>query len=133
MKWFCLVLLCSTMPVQARDPGGKYAQANPELHEWFEGLRSGKGPCCADADGNVVKDADWEAVNDPAKPDVHYKVRIPNTAKVGDPIEWVDVKDEAVVTVPNKYGLAVVWPYNGYDKDMGSTVIVRCFMPGAGI
>ena len=29
----------------ARDRG-QYANTNPELKAWFDGLRSGKGPCC---------------------------------------------------------------------------------------
>jgi hypothetical protein len=42
----------------ARDLDGRYAQS--PLKQWFDSLKSGKGPCCSDADGNVVKDADWE-------------------------------------------------------------------------
>ena len=35
---------------------------------------------------------------------------------------------DALVTVSNKFGLAVVWPYKDYE---GRTQI-RCFIPGAG-
>ena len=42
----------------ARDPDGRYA--NSPLKQWFDGLRSGKGPCCSDADGSAVSDVDWE-------------------------------------------------------------------------
>jgi hypothetical protein len=52
--------------------------------------------------------------------DGHYRVRIYE--------QWLVVPDVAVVTEPNRFGPAVVWPYN--DR-LGNTRI-RCFMPGAG-
>ena len=42
--------------------------------------------------------------------------------------EWIFVPDDAVVTEPNKFEPAVVWPYMSPD---GQTQI-RCFIPGAG-
>jgi len=95
----------------ARDRG-QYANANPELKAWFEGLKSGKGPCCSDADGTAVSDVDWQSGNG------HYRVRIEG--------EWVDVPDEAVITEPNRVGRTMVWPIRGY---LGLTI--RCFMPGS--
>lgn len=89
---------------------GRYA--NSPLKEWFDGLRSGKGPCCSDADGSVLKDVDWESK------DGHYRVRIDG--------EWINVDEDAVLTTPNRYGPAMVWPLRGY---MG--VSVRCFLPGS--
>src|SRR6185437_8321501 len=39
-----LLLSASAAPsMHARDLDGRYAAQNPELHQWFEGLRSGKG------------------------------------------------------------------------------------------
>ena len=76
--------------MHARDLDGRYAAQNPELHQWFEGLRSGKGPCCSDADGSAVSDVDWETAGN------HYRVRIDGA--------WVDVPDEAVITEPNRIG-----------------------------
>lgn len=98
--------------MRARDVDGRYAAQNPELHEWFEGLRSGKGPCCSDADGSAVSDVDWETAGG------HYRVRIDG--------EWVVVPDEAVITEPNRIGRAMVWPIRGY---LGLSI--RCFMPGS--
>jgi hypothetical protein len=95
----------------ARDRG-QFANANPELKAWFESLKSGKGPCCSDADGTAVSDADWESGNG------HYRVRIEG--------EWVDVPDEAVITEPNRVGRTMVWPIRGY---LGLTIL--CFMPGS--
>ena len=106
------VLSLSPSPSKARDPDGKFAQANPHLHQWIEGLRSGKGPCCSDADGTAVADPDWETKGG------HYRVRIDG--------DWVDVPDEAVITEPNRLGRTMVWPIRGY---LGLTI--RCFMPGS--
>lgn len=79
----------------ARDRG-QFANANPELRAWFDGLKSGKGPCCSDADGTAVSDVDWESGNG------HYRVRIDG--------EWVAVPDNAVITEPNRVGRTMVWP-----------------------
>lgn len=105
-----LVALLSVAAAQARDPDGRYA--NSPLKEWFDGLRSGKGPCCSDADGSAVSDVDWESK------DGHYRVRLDGA--------WIEVPDEAVVTEPNRVGRAMVWPIKSY---MGVTI--RCFMPGS--
>jgi len=98
-------------PGQARDVG-QYAGANAELKAWFDGLKSGKGPCCSDADGTAVSDVDWQSASG------HYRVRLDG--------EWVDVPDEAVITQPNRIGRTMVWPLRGY---LGLTI--RCFMPGS--
>jgi hypothetical protein len=97
-------------PGYARDPDGRYA--NSPLKQWFDSLRSGKGPCCSDADGSAVSDVDWESK------DGHYRVRLDG--------EWLDVPDEAVITEPNRVGRTMVWPIRGY---LG--VSIRCFMPGS--
>lgn len=108
-----LVLSVFAAPaMHARDVDGRYAAQNPELHQWFEGLRSGKGPCCSDADGSAVSDVDWETAGG------HYRVRLDGA--------WVDVPDEAVITEPNRIGRTMVWPIRGY---LG--VSIRCFMPGS--
>jgi hypothetical protein len=106
---FCiLVLTIAGAVVQARDDG-RYAHS--PLKPWFEGLKSGKGLCCSDADGFAVSDPDWESK------DGHYRVRVDN--------EWVDVPDDAVITEPNRYGRTMVWPTKG---TLGTSI--RCFMPG---
>jgi hypothetical protein len=96
----------------ARDRG-QYANATPELKAWLEGLKSGKGPCCSDADGTAVSDVDWESGKG------HYRVRIDG--------EWVDVPDNAVITEPNRVGRTMVWPI----RDGVGGVYIRCFMPGS--
>lgn len=114
------VLVAGTFAVRrahARDPGGRHAAANPELHQWFESLRSGKGPCCSDADGSAVSDVDWESR------DGHFRVRLEE--------QWWDVPDDAVITEPNRAGRTMVWPV--YYRSTGAPVRVeiRCFMPGS--
>ena len=95
----------------ARDRG-QYANSNPELKAWFDGLRSGKGPCCSDADGTAISDADWESAGG------HYRVRLDG--------QWIDVPDDAVITEPNRVGRTMVWPMYSY---LGTSI--RCFMPGS--
>jgi hypothetical protein len=94
----------------ARDDG-RYA--NSPLKGWFEGLASGKGLCCSFADGVSIKDVDWDTEGG------HYRVRLYG--------EWIVVPDNAVVTEPNRFGLAVVWPF----MDVSGVTQIRCFMPGA--
>lgn len=123
LRGFSVLFLVSTTSMIARaHDDGRYAQANPELHEWVEGLKSGKGPCCSDADGSAVADVDWETK------DGHYRVRIPNKIVPGNPLVWVEVPDDAVITEPNRLGRTMVWPW--YSAISG--VQVRCFMPGPG-
>jgi hypothetical protein len=107
----------------ARDRG-QFANSNPEIKSWFESLHSGKGPCCSDADGTAISDADWESR------DGHYRVHIPRYGYLiggqQQELVWVDVPEEAVITEPNRVGRTMVWPIYGY---LGLTI--RCFMPGS--
>lgn len=105
-----LALPLSCGPGQARDPDGRYA--NSPLKQWFDSLKSGRGPCCSDADGSAVSDVDWESKNG------RYRVRIEGA--------WHEVPEDAVVTEPNRVGRTMVWPIKGY---LGMTI--RCFMPGS--
>ena len=105
--WFFL-----SLPSHARDLDGKYKDS--PLKPWFDSLASKKGLCCSFADGRMVDDPDIDMDG------AHYRVRIDG--------EWIDVPDEAVITQPNKFGRAVVWPYL---DDSGTQI--RCFLPGAGL
>jgi hypothetical protein len=109
----CAMLMSAlASSVAAARDRGQFANANPELKAWFDSLKSGKGPCCSDADGTAVSDADWKSGGG------HYLVRIEG--------EWVEVPDDAVITEPNRVGRTMVWPIRGY---LGLTI--RCFMPGS--
>jgi hypothetical protein len=103
----------SAMIVALVRDDGRYA--NSPLKSWFDQLASEKGLCCSFADGFRVDNVDWDTQ------DGHYRVRLNG--------QWIVVPDEAVVTEPNKFGAAVVWPYMGTD---GQTQI-RCFLPGTGV
>ena len=94
----------------ARDPDGRYADS--PLKQWFDSLKSGKGPCCSDADGTAISDADWESSAG------HYRVRIEG--------EWVEVPDEAIITEPNRVGRTMVWPIRGYGGVTKSSIEMPC-------
>jgi hypothetical protein len=99
------------LPLQwamARDDG-RYA--NSPLKPWFDSLKSGRGPCCSNADGIAVADPDWDLQGS------HYRVRLDG--------EWIVVPDDAVITEPNRAGRTMVWPIKG---TLGTSI--RCFMPG---
>lgn len=106
---FMAILMLSTLEARGRDDG-RYAQS--PLKPWFDSLKSGKGPCCSDADGSAVADVDWESKEG------RYRVRVEG--------EWYDVPDEALVTVPNLFKRTMVWPIKGWGG-----LTIRCFMPGA--
>jgi hypothetical protein len=114
-KWMVIGGVLLMLPLaahrgEARDPDGRYA--NAPLKQWFDSLKSGKGPCCSDADGYALSDVDWESGNG------HYRVRIDG--------EWHEVPDDAVITEPNRVGRTMVWPIRGYQG-----LSIRCFMPGS--
>lgn len=113
LRIVCAALLATlaASASHARDPDGRYAAGDAELHKWFDSLKSGKGPCCSNADGTAVADVDWETSHG------HYRVRLDG--------EWIEVPDDAVITEPNRIGRTMVWPIRGY---LGTSI--RCFMPG---
>lgn len=119
-----LALIALAAPFGHARDRGQFVNTNADLKAWFDGLRSGKGPCCSDADGSALSDTDWDSK------DGHYRVRVPRygSGLDGQPQElvWVDVPDEAVISEPNRVGRTMVWPIYGY---MG--VAIRCFMPGS--
>jgi hypothetical protein len=114
MKRVALLIFLMTTPALAHDA------EHPEFDGWFQNLHSEKGYCCSDSDGNVIKDTEWQSVNDPAKPNVHYRVKIKDA--------WVDVPDAAVLNMPNLYGQTMVWPFYKDGEPQ-----VRCFILGPGL
>lgn len=109
-------LLIVSAPVSAHWYGATRIGAPDKA--WWESLQPKGGglPCCDIADGQKVLDVDW----DTAGPNNSYRVRLNG--------QWIVVPDAAVVTAPNRFGPAVVWPYQDGDGVMR----IRCFMPGAG-
>ena len=109
-----LLMVLAIVPavsVWARDDG-RYGHS--PLKSWFDNLASGKGLCCSFADGFSIRDVDWDVI------DGRYRVRLDG--------HWVEVPDAALVTEPNRFGPAVVWPY----QDTDGVTQIRCFLPGAG-
>jgi hypothetical protein len=46
---------------------------------------------------------------------------------------WRDVPDAVVITEPNWFGPAVVWPvYSSMGSGKRDVAFIRCFLPGAG-
>lgn len=93
---------------------------------WWDSLHANGGnvPCCDIADGQKVEDVDWDTISVASadgQAQVRYRVRLNG--------QWIVVPPEAVVTEPNRFGQAVVWPYTDFQ---GKTQ-VRCFLPGAGV
>ncbi|MCP1741692.1 hypothetical protein [Bradyrhizobium japonicum] len=115
----CILLMVSTIG-NARNFDGRYSET--PLKPWFDKLRSALGPCCSDADGYAIADADWESR------DGRFRVRIPRSNEEADKniLIWVDVPDAALITVPNRAGRTMVWPIWGYQEPS-----IRCFMPGS--
>lgn len=106
-----LAAWCVGMYVSAAWPRDDGRYAGSALKPWFDALKSGKGPCCSDADGTALSDVDWETSGG------HYRVHING--------EWVDVPEDAVITEPNLAGRTMVWPMYRDGK-----VQVRCFIAG---
>jgi len=108
------VLLVTTLGLLAHDK--RHSKVTPQQKSWFDSLRSGKGPCCSDADGTALSDVEWESK------DGRYRVLIDG--------KWLDVPDEAVLKQPNLYGPTMVWlMYNSAFGGQLNTQI-RCFIPG---
>jgi hypothetical protein len=110
-----LIALTIISPTAFGRDDGRYA--NSPLKRWFDSLMSGKGLCCSMSDGVTLDDDDVETR------DGHYRVR---WGKHG----WVDVPDSALITQPNLYGRAMVWP-ESLTETLGG-VGIRCFIPGTG-
>lgn len=122
LGWLFAVILSDA---RARDLDGHYAASDPHFHAWFDSLSSGKGMCCSFADGRSVADPDW-GTEKAADGSQHYWVVVDG--------ERLTVPDNAVVTEPNRFGPAVVWPYRGAAQ--GGDEIktqIRCFIAGAGM
>ena len=103
-------MMLGLAPAIARDDG-RYA--NSPLKSWFESLHSkGGGQCCADADGMVLADVDWDTR------DGQYRVRLDG--------QWIMVPPDRVITEANRTGRSIVWP-----QYVDGSPVVRCFMPGS--
>lgn len=105
--YLAFALLIAPSLTLAKDDG-RYAQS--PLKSWFDSLRSGKGPCCSDADGEETE----------------YQIR---NGRYWIPVEGVmiEVPDAALLTQPNRFGRPMKWLFMENGKKA-----IRCFIPGAG-
>lgn len=103
-----LAMLVVGAQAHARDDG-RYAQS--PLKQWFDSLKSGKGFCCSDADGEQTE----------------YEMR---GNSYWAPIDGVmtEVPADALLNVPNKVGRAMKW-----ISTIDGRKSFRCFLPGAGL
>jgi hypothetical protein len=93
----------------ARDTTGLSDSLTQEQREWVRGLRAANGAsCCDDADGI---DPVWDIA------DGQYRVRYGG--------RWLTVSSDALLTQPNRIGVARAWLAHGEGE-----VFVRCFLPG---
>jgi hypothetical protein len=111
---FAVLFFVLSGVANARDPGGKYANADAAIHQWFTEQHNSVGQwCCNDADGHEYDD-DYSFDKDG---NVH--VLIDGEAVVVDAYK--------VLTGPNPTGHAVIWYLKGTAGPS-----VYCFAPGAG-
>jgi len=119
--WMRLALLLAAAAILVRDPTGKWA--NDPLAPWFRSLENKNGLyCCARADGNPLDDGEWDIK------DNHYRVFIEG--------EWTVVPDDAVISVPNKFGKAMVWlraDAHIASGEIQTITRILCFIPGSGV
>jgi hypothetical protein len=103
-----LSLLAAGLGV-ARDTTGLSDSLSQEQRDWVRGLRAANGAsCCDDADGI---DPVWDIH------DGHYRVHYGG--------QWLVVSPSALLTQPNRIGVARAWLVYGEGE-----VFVRCFLPG---
>lgn len=120
-KLVVVSLLLFSSSVLAKDVDGKWAQADPEKHQFYHDLHSrSKTWCCDISDGRALSDPDWQTQD---KPGSSYKVRLDG--------EWIDVPDSAIIDTPNKYGVPIVWSYRNNPLGGPSITTITCFLPGA--
>src|SRR5208282_2776033 len=115
------LLLCVLLGLMRH--GHAHMHDRADLNTWFNELASGKGLCCSFAEGKKVEDVDWDSGGPMNCVMVGTEQQCHSTYRVYLNGKWINVPDNALVTVPNKYGQAVVWPYTDSD---GATQI-RCF------
>jgi hypothetical protein len=117
MHWLLLLLV-----LLFASNAGAHDHNRPDLDRWFRQQYSMKGPCCDGDEAHHIADVDWDSTCVDGK--CHYRVMLYN--------KWWDVDDGAVVQGPNMSGTALVWSVPTYNGDEVISLLIRCFMPGAG-
>ena len=95
---------------RAIDTTGLSERLTQEQRDWVRELRAGNGmSCCDDADGI---DPEWDIAAG------EYRVRYGG--------RWLAVPPHALLTQPNRIGVARAWIGHGEGE-----TFVRCFLPGS--
>lgn len=111
-RWLLATWLTYAIPVFALA----HDHANPELDNWFKGLKNGHNQsCCDGSDALSILEPDWDMA------DNHYRVR------QSPRHQWLVVPHENLVKEKNKAGVAKVWPT---IDAAGTWTTIRCFLPG---
>jgi hypothetical protein len=115
---FFIGLLALSCSAQAADHG-QLGPTTPEVKAWANSLDNTLGEiCCSTADGWKPEEVEYEIKNN------RYRVKIDG--------EWYDVPPFAVIKRPNKFGFPVVWYYKTWLNGIRPSILIRCFIPGAG-
>ena len=116
--WICIALLTLSSCAEAADRG-QLGPTSPELKAWANSLDNTLGEaCCATADGWKPEEVEYDMK------DNNYRVKIEG--------EWHVVPPYAVIKRPNKFGFPVVWYYKTWLNGIKPSILIRCFIPGAG-
>jgi hypothetical protein len=115
---FFTVLIALSCSAQAADHG-QLGPTSPEIKAWANSLDNTLGEvCCSTADGWKPEEVEYEMK------DNKYRVKIDG--------EWYDVPPYAVIKKPNMFGFPVVWYYKTWLNGIRPSILIRCFIPGAG-
>ena len=115
---FFILLVTLSCFAQAADHG-QLGPTSPEIKAWANSLENPLGEvCCSTADGWKPEEVEYEMK------DNKYRVKIDG--------EWYDVPPYAVIKRPNMFGFPVVWYYKTWLNGIRPSILIRCFIPGAG-
>ena len=114
----CILFLTLSCLTEAADHG-QLGPISPEVKAWANSLDNTLGEgCCSTADGWKPEEVEYDIK------DNKYRVKIDG--------DWYDVPPYAVIKRPNKFGFPVVWYYKTWLNGTRPSILIRCFIPGAG-
>jgi hypothetical protein len=87
----------SRWPSQHSAHRAQHGAVADAVREFLARMSDSRSALFLRRDGFSVSDVDWDTE------DGHYRVLLRG--------EWINVPNSSVVTEPNRYGPAVVWPY----------------------
>jgi hypothetical protein len=113
--WISLILVTTC---EAADHG-QFGPQSPETKAWANSLQNKlKEGCCSTADGWKPEEVEYDIKGN------KYRVKIDG--------EWYLVPPMAIIDGPNRFGFPVVWYHKTWDNGITPSILIRCFIPGAG-